>query len=98
SKTDTSEWLLYSMRELAKLFNPSVMPRLSKLILRVRYGVKEELLELVALKGIGRVRARALFKAGFRNLKDLRKASVEELAKVEKIGLAVAKSIKEQIR
>lgn len=98
SKTDTSEWLLYSMRELAKLFNPSVMPRLSKLILRVRYGVKEELLELVALKGIGRVRARALFKAGFKNLKDLRKASVEELAKVEKIGLAVAKSIKEQIR
>ncbi|MEW6070453.1 MAG: helicase-related protein, partial [Candidatus Thermoplasmatota archaeon] len=97
SKTETSEWLLYSMRELAKLFNSSVMPKLSKLILRIRYGVKEELLELVALRGIGRIRARALFKAGFKGLRDLRKASIEALAQVEKIGLATARSVKEQV-
>jgi helicase len=97
AKTETSEWLLYSFRELAKLFNPKVISKLGKLILRVRYGVKEELLELVALRGIGRVRARALFRAGLRDLKTLRIATLEKIASVEKIGLALAKSIKQQL-
>lgn len=97
AKIETGEWLLYSMRELAKLFNRSCMPKLSKLLLRVRYGIREELLKLVQLKGIGRVRARALFKAGFKDVRSLRKATLAELTKIKKIGAGVAKSIKGQL-
>ncbi len=41
---------------------------LEALRLRVRYGIKEELLELAALEGVGRIRARMLFKHGYHTL------------------------------
>jgi helicase len=94
---DTAEWLLYSAYELAKLFKAGrVMPMLHSLDERVRYGIKEELLELVQLRGIGRVRGRSLFKAGYRKLADIKRASAQELARVPYIGAEIAKSIKRQ--
>jgi len=59
--------------------------------------VKEELLELVSLRGVGRVRARALVQAGYRTLRDLQKADANALARIPVIGQAVAKRIKEQL-
>jgi len=63
----------------------------------VKYGCKEELLRLVRLRGIGRVRARTLYKHGFKNIAMLRKASVETLARLPGIGINIAKQIKEQV-
>ncbi len=62
----------------------------------MNYGVKEELLPLVGLRGIGRVRARALFNAGFAGMKDIGRAPVERLAGVQGIGDAIARDIKKQ--
>jgi helicase len=59
--------------------------------------VKEELLPLVALEGIGRVRARALYGAGFRDVASVSRAPQENLAAISKIGPAVAKKLKEQL-
>ncbi len=95
---DTAEWLLYAAHELAKLFRvTSTYAPLQKLRKRIRYGIKEELLELVSLRGIGRVRARSLFSAGYRNLEDIRRASARDLARVRHIGPETARSIKQQI-
>lgn len=99
SIVETAEWLLYSTIELAKIIHVeySVLKRLSILRERVKYGVREELLELTRLKGIGRVRARALYNAGYRTLKDLATAPIERLVQVKGIGFEIAKSIKEQL-
>jgi len=57
------------------------------------------LLELVVnLEGVGRVRARALFNAGYRTIEDLAKANLSELTRVHGIGERVASSILEQAR
>ncbi|MEM4383142.1 MAG: helix-hairpin-helix domain-containing protein, partial [Candidatus Caldarchaeum sp.] len=64
---------------------------------RVEHGVRPELLPLVALKGVGRVRARNLYNAGYRTIEDLRRASAEELAQVPSIGPRIAASIKSQV-
>ncbi|MEM1689467.1 MAG: ATP-dependent DNA helicase [Candidatus Hadarchaeales archaeon] len=95
---ETAEWLLYSSHQIAKLFKvkPALNP-LRKLTERIRYGVKEELLELVQLEGIGRVRARSLFSGGFKTLKDIAKASEAELASLPYIGKEIARSIKRQV-
>ncbi|PCN50664.1 hypothetical protein B6U99_03345 [Candidatus Geothermarchaeota archaeon ex4572_27] len=37
-----------------------------KLSRRIRHGVKEELLDLVSIEGVGRIRARALYARGYR--------------------------------
>ena len=98
NKVETAEWLLHAMQELARIFNFKAVSPLTKLIVRIRYGCREELLNLVKLYGIGRVRARALFKRGFKSIPDLRKASVSTLAGVPTIGKSIAKSIKEQVK
>lgn len=95
--TDQAEWLLYSMAELGKIFAKKKVRDLTRLTIQVQYGVKEELLELISLKGVGRVRSRALFRHGYRTLRDLQKASPNELAGIASIGPAVAKKIKEQL-
>jgi len=94
---EMGEWLLYSMQELAKIFNKNRLRDLMKLVPRIHYGVKEELLELVSLRGIGRVRGRALFQKGFHSLKDLQKAEEMDIAKVPTVGLAIARNIKKQL-
>lgn len=87
----TVEWLLYSAERIAELFRFGVRP--GKLRARVHYGVREELLPLVVLRGIGRVRARALYRAGQRTLSQIAKADVEALARVPSLGPEIARSI-----
>jgi helicase len=64
---------------------------------RVEKGVKGELLPLVRLEGVGRVRARILHNAGLKSWDDLRKAPLEQLTGLPLIGPKVAKKIKDQV-
>lgn len=95
---DLADWLLYSASEIAKIFKREDAEKvLDPLQIRVLYGVKDELLPLVALKGIGRIRARNLFNAGYKGLKEIREADVKDLENVPTIGKAVAEDIKKQV-
>ncbi|MEM2864859.1 MAG: DEAD/DEAH box helicase, partial [Candidatus Bathyarchaeia archaeon] len=95
---ESAEWLLYAAEELAQLLNVSgYTSMLGRLRLRVSKGVKEELIPLVKLEGIGRIRARMLFNSGFKTIRDLRRTSVPRLLEIPSIGAALAKKIKEQV-
>ncbi|MEM4312136.1 MAG: DEAD/DEAH box helicase [Nitrososphaerales archaeon] len=95
---ESAEWLLYSCYEISKLINRiDLLDEIYKLRLRVKEGVKEELLSLASLKGIGRIRARILYNAGYTSLEKLAKASEKELSNLPKIGSALAKKIIEQL-
>jgi helicase len=96
---EISEWLAYSLYEVAKLIRrEDLLQELYNLRIRIRYGVKQELLPLVALEGIGRVRARALYNAGFTDLRKLAKADPAKLGRVPKIGPTVAEKLKDQLK
>ena len=95
---DNADWLLHGLVEISKLFKRPEMVRQAELLRRrVSSGVSEELVELTTLQGVGRVRARALYTAGFRTIEDIKEASPEKLALVEKVGTSVARKIKEQV-
>ncbi len=95
---ELTDWLLYAASELAGIFSlAGQKKKISPLRLRVVYGVKEELLPLVALRGIGRVRARNLFDRGYKTPAAIGDAEVEALEKVPSIGRAVAEDIKKQV-
>jgi helicase len=51
----------------------------------------------VKLKGIGRVRARMLYNAGFKTIKNLSSSKPSQLLSIPTIGPEVAKSIYEQV-
>lgn len=94
----SAEWLTYAASEIARLIGATDALRLLRnLRPRLQYGVKEELLELVRLKGVGRVRGRMLYNYAYRSLTDLHKAPVSELARVPTIGSTVAASVKKQL-
>lgn len=96
---EMGEWLAYSLYEVAKLLRrEDLLSELYNLRTRIRYGVKEELLTLVALEGIGRVRARALYNAGFTDVGKIAKAPQSKLASVPKIGPTVAEKLKDQLK
>jgi len=44
------------MGELGRIFNKKKVRALTRLTIQVQYGIKEELLELISLRGVGRVR------------------------------------------
>jgi len=94
---EVAEWLLHALREFARMYEFSAVSSISDVITRVQHGCKEELLNLVTLKGIGRVRARALYDAGFPTVNSLRGIPEERLARIRGIGKAVAVSIKKQL-
>jgi len=52
----------------------------------------------VRVKGIGRVRARILFKHNIKNLDDLAKIPTHKLAEIDKIGLTIASNIKAELK
>ncbi|MBN1538612.1 MAG: ATP-dependent DNA helicase, partial [Candidatus Thermoplasmatota archaeon] len=97
NKVETAVWILYAMRELSRLFGSGMTPEIDKVALRVEYGIREELLPLVQLRGIGRVRARRLFEAGYRSLDRIRKAKVSQLAEIKGIGRQLAVQIKNSV-
>jgi helicase len=95
---DTAKWLLHATYQLAELFgHRDLMNPVYELQIRCAKGVKSELVPLVELQGVGRVRARALYNAGFKDMQTLKYASVTDLMNVPMIGPTLAKKIKEQV-
>src|SRR3989339_541295 len=96
AKIDIADWLLYSTEELAKLLHfQSVLKEIVKLRLRLKYGVKEELLTLIRLENIGRVRARILFRNRIKDIQDLKNADLATLTQL--LGEKTALGIKKQL-
>lgn len=95
AKTSNADWLLYSSTELSRLLHIGPA-RLIELRIRVKYGIKKELLDLTRLEQVGRIRARIMFNAGIKTLKDLRKDSSKQ--KLEHLfGSELSKKILSQI-
>ncbi len=94
-KQSNADWLLYSATELAKLSHLSIT-KLLELRVRTKYGIRKELLDLIRLEQVGRVRARLMYDNGIRRVSDLRQPGSAE--KVERLfGKEVARRILEQI-
>lgn len=97
AKVDRMDWIIYAMSEIAYIFNPDAITKIRPLATRIRYGVKEELSDLVSLRGVGRSRARVLFNAGYRTRDDIAAAEESVLAAMPKVGPALARSMKDQV-
>lgn len=95
---ENTNWLLYSLSEVCKIVGkPRFLKDIELLRKRIKYGVKSELIPLTTLDGVGRVRARSLYNVGIKDLNKLRNTSYTRLAKINKIGPAIAHKIKDQL-
>jgi len=95
---ENAKWLLYATHELATLLgNKEVLPLTFELIERVAKGIKKELLPIVKLEGVGRVRGRIIYNAGYKTIEDIKHAQLDDLTNLPLIGPRLAKKIKEQV-
>ncbi|MEM4549553.1 MAG: helix-hairpin-helix domain-containing protein, partial [Nitrososphaerota archaeon] len=95
---EKAEWVCYSAHQIANVIKAvDFISPLRVMTERLRHGIKEELIPLTRLEGIGRVRARALYSKGFRSIEDLKRVSISELMSVPGIGPQIARRIKEQL-
>lgn len=96
---ENAKWLLHATEELSPVVakNKEVTALANELVERVSKGIKRELMPIVALEGVGRVRGRIIFNSGFQTVDDLKHASIEELTALPSVGPRLAKKIKEQV-
>jgi len=96
AKKDRADWLLYSSEELSKLLKMHVLMKdIAKLRFRLKYGAREELIPLLQLKNIGRIRARKMFDNKIKDISDVKRIDMTTLSQL--IGKTVALDIKKQV-
>lgn len=92
---ERAEWISYAASTVLEIVGRRKIASQYRILTeRLRHGVREELLEIVSLPEIGRVRGRMLWRSGFRTIEDIRRASIDDLAKVPGIGTVIANKIK----
>jgi len=95
---ENAEWLSYSLLEFSKLLKrEDLLTSIYRTRLRIKYGIKEELLSLVGLQGIGRIRARAMYNAGLTDIRKVSEAPESKLSNIPKIGPVLAHKLKDNL-
>lgn len=92
---ETCVWLMHATADISHLLKTPVTREARELAVRIEYGVSKELMDLIELEGVGRVRARKLYEAGYKNREALKKADLKALAAL--LGEKVAARILAQL-
>jgi helicase len=89
-------WLLHACAELARMFVPAFHSKVREYEICMKNGTRRELLPLIRLRGIGRVRARRLFNNGMTSPDEILKRGIEEVTKI--LGVGIAEQIFNQLQ
>jgi len=97
-RVEIADWLLYSYLRLASIEKVPYIKNIEDLWIRIKYGIRNELLELVQLPNVGRVRARRLYSMGYRTLSDIANSDVKKISSIPGFGEKLAAFIVEEAR
>ncbi|MEM0143663.1 MAG: DEAD/DEAH box helicase [Candidatus Parvarchaeum sp.] len=87
---ENTKWLVYSLNEISKVLQLR-RKDITEMEIRIKNGIKAELIPLVSVPEIGRVRARKLYSSGITSLKSLKEAGLERLSSL--LGRGVAQKV-----
>jgi helicase len=96
---DIAEWLMHATSRLAGLIAPEMSTDISNHVAllekRIHYGASSELIELVSIRGIGRVRARKLYDSGLKTVQAIKSSDIATVS--ELIGPKTARKLFEEL-
>ena len=92
---ESVNWLLHATAELSRMFAPAFSLQIREYETCMKNGIRRELLPLVRLRGIGRVRARRLFNNNITSPDAVLTAGIESVTKI--IGRGIAEQIFAQL-
>jgi len=88
-------WLLHATTELSRMFASAFHTKVQEYEICMKNGSRRELLPLIRLRGVGRVRARRLFNNRMTTPDEILEHGIEEVTKI--LGRSVAEQIFNQI-
>jgi helicase len=95
---ENAQWLMRAVVQIDRLKVTSKFSQLLEILyLRIVHGVRPQLIPLIRLRGIGRIRARKLYHEGFTTLEKIAAASPDALERVPLIGKELAARMQEQL-
>ena len=92
---ESVNWLLHATAELSRMFAPAFQTQIREYEICMKNGIRRELLPLVKLRGIGRVRARRLFNNNITSPDAALAAGLESVTRI--IGRGIAEQIFAQL-
>ena len=92
---ESVNWLLHATVELSRMFAAPIHPKVRDFEICMKNGIRRELLPLVKLRGIGRVRARRLFNNNITSPDAIRAAGIETVIQI--LGQGIAEQIFSQL-
>jgi helicase len=96
---DTASWIISALAKVERVLgNLELARKLYTLAVRVENGVREDAVELVSLRFIGRARARILIQHGIKTLRDLAKTPRKKLLSLPTFGPRVVDEIYAQLK
>jgi helicase len=84
---ESANWLLHATGRLNRMFRRSFAPSIGEFELCMKHGIKRELIPLVRIRNIGRVRARRLFNNGFTSPEKILAAGEERIIPILGSGI-----------
>lgn len=92
---ESVNWLLHAGAELSRLFRPAFYTPIREYETCMKNGIRRELLPLVRLRGIGRVRARRLFNHGITSPDEILRRGIAEITRI--LGKGIAEQIFQEL-
>jgi helicase len=93
SKKSTAEWIVFSAARMARHYRREYANFLDILSLRISEGIKNEIIPLISVPGVGRVRARVLYNSGFKSLGELAAANPQDIGNIRGFSYNMAERI-----
>ncbi|MGP6206531.1 DEAD/DEAH box helicase [Cuniculiplasma sp. SKW3] len=93
SKKSTAEWIAFSASRMARHYRREYANFLDMLSLRISEGIRDEIIPLISIPGVGRVRARILYNNGFKSLGELAEANPKSIAEIKGFSITMAERI-----
>ncbi|MHB1492747.1 MAG: DEAD/DEAH box helicase [Thermoplasmataceae archaeon] len=91
-KISSADWLSFALSRLSQKFRRDMMHDFEVLNLRIKEGIGSDIIPLVAIPGIGRVRARRLYSSGLKNLAEISQASASRISSIPGFSTKLAES------
>ena len=95
NQVESVNWLLHAAGRLAGMFSPRFARPIREFEVCMKHGVRRELLPLIRLRGIGRVRARRLFNNGLTSPEALQAAGKDRVTAI--LGKGITQQIFRQL-
>jgi helicase len=98
AKASSADWISYSLYRISQMFEKEKENTLLHFNIRIREGIKEEIVRIIEIPQIGRVRGRRLYSNGFKSIEAIANAKVEDISKIFGFSVKLAEDTIENAR